>query len=131
LALGSRQGQKHAKPDLTDDIDELMGSLAHHDVYVVRNGRRFADDDTSIADDVVMTGYNLLTFGSSSPLRQFNCTLNTLQARRQVQPLIGPGSEHSEHPQNLPPFDIADNRDGQFIADNGQSISKTVFVNQC
>jgi hypothetical protein len=99
-----------------------MGSLAHHSVYAVQNGCQFADDDTSIADDVVMTGYNLLTFGSSPPLQQFNCTLNTLQACRQVNPLIGPGSERSEHPQNLPPLEIAD---------NGQSISKSVFVNQC
>jgi hypothetical protein len=35
LALGSQQGQKHAKPDLTEDIDKLIGSLAHHGVYVV------------------------------------------------------------------------------------------------
>jgi hypothetical protein len=68
LALGSQQGQKHAKPDLTEDIDKLIGSLAHHGVYVVQNGRWFADDDTNIADDVVMTGYNLLIFGSSLPL---------------------------------------------------------------
>ena len=32
--LGSKQSNHHATPDLTDDIDELMGSLAHHNVYV-------------------------------------------------------------------------------------------------
>jgi hypothetical protein len=88
-----------------------MGSLAHHSIYTVQSGRQFADDDTSIADDIVMTGYNLLTVGSSSPLQQFNCTLKTLQAHHQVNPLIGPGSERPEHPQDLPP-----------IADNSQSI---------
>lgn len=34
-SMGPKQGDHHASPDLTDDIDELMGSLAHRHVYAV------------------------------------------------------------------------------------------------
>lgn len=70
-----------------------MGSLSQNDVYVIHPGRCFDEDDTSLADDVVATGYNMLAFGSSSPLKRFNQVLATLQQRRRVKPLIGPGSE--------------------------------------
>ncbi|KAJ7625927.1 hypothetical protein FB45DRAFT_922649 [Roridomyces roridus] len=35
--LGARQGSKHATPDLTRDIDALMGSLAEHEVPSLKN----------------------------------------------------------------------------------------------
>ena len=78
-----------------------MGSLSYNQVYVIQPGRRFDEDDTSLADDVVATGYNMLTFGSSSPLKQFNQSLITLQQRHQVRPLIGPGSEPPELASHL------------------------------
>jgi len=105
-ALGSRQGSKHGSPDLTEDIEELMGSLSHNGVYVLHPGRCLDEDDAGLADNVVTTGFNMLTFGSNSPLKQFNQTLATLQQRRRVKPLISPGSEQPEQEGN--PFTIHD-----------------------
>ena len=32
--LGSKQSNHHAVPNLTDDIDNIIGSLAYHNVYM-------------------------------------------------------------------------------------------------
>ena len=79
-----------------DDIEELMGSLSHNEVYIVHPGRHFDDEDSSLANDVILTGLHMLTFGSNSPLKQFNQTIFTHQRRRQIRTLIGPRSGQEE-----------------------------------
>lgn len=97
-ALGSRQGTKHGSPDLVNDIKELMDSLSHNEVYVIQPGRSFDEEDTSLAEDVASSGYNMLTFGQSTPLKQFNESLSTLQQRYRVMPLVGPSGSEQERP---------------------------------
>ncbi|TFY82048.1 hypothetical protein EWM64_g1965 [Hericium alpestre] len=48
--LGAKQGNRHACLDLTEDVQELMGSLQHHKVYHEVLGRVFAPDDKPAAD---------------------------------------------------------------------------------
>ena len=73
-----------------------MGSISHNEVYIIHLGRQCDKGDTSLADDVIMTGLNMLAFGTNSPLKQFNKGIVTLQQQHQVGPLIGPGSEQEE-----------------------------------
>ncbi|TFY76426.1 hypothetical protein EWM64_g7587 [Hericium alpestre] len=100
--LGANQGNRHASLDLTDDIDELMGSLRHHSVYNMTLGRVFASDDKPAAD-VVAEGFTSLSWGSSSPLVQFNETFLRLQKRRRIRPLVGEVSTAGPVPPSLPP----------------------------
>ncbi|KAI0054708.1 hypothetical protein BV25DRAFT_1903821 [Artomyces pyxidatus] len=86
-SLGAKQGNRHAEADLTDDIDELMGSLAHHGVYREQLGRTFDSDDTP-ARDVIASGLTALTWGNVNPLTEFNNTFATLQRRRRIPPLV-------------------------------------------
>lgn len=86
--IGSRQGNRHAAPDLTEDIDELMGSLAHHNIYTEQLGRVFDDDDPP-TQDVIVEGYTTLSWGGATPLKQFNEAFVTLQRRRRIKPLVG------------------------------------------
>ncbi|KAJ7654569.1 hypothetical protein DFH06DRAFT_1133343 [Mycena polygramma] len=82
--LGARQGSKHATPDLEDDIDTLMDSLAEHDVYVETEGR-VLDDDEKPAPDVYSVGAAALTHGSlTTPLADFNAAFEVLRARRDL-----------------------------------------------
>ncbi|KZV63277.1 hypothetical protein PENSPDRAFT_590184 [Peniophora sp. CONT] len=86
--LGSKQGNKHAEADLTDDIDELMGNLAHNKVYQIQLGRVFAADDAPRVPDVMTKGYDALTWGASSPLSVFNAKFEALKKRRRIRPLV-------------------------------------------
>ncbi len=86
--LGSKQGNRHASADLTKDINILMDSLKQNNVYEEVLGRTIGDDE-SPAPDVISEGYTALTWGAKSPLRQFNRTINTLQRRCNIQPLVG------------------------------------------
>ncbi|KIJ59407.1 hypothetical protein HYDPIDRAFT_162408 [Hydnomerulius pinastri MD-312] len=114
--LGAKQGNRHATPDLTEDIDELMGSLTHNKVYEIEHGRIF-DEGDSPAVDCIATGFTSLTWGISSPLREFNATFWTLQQRRRIRPLVGPGSDGREtiQPSSLPDIttttDLPDDQD--------------------
>ncbi|ETW82437.1 hypothetical protein HETIRDRAFT_416617 [Heterobasidion irregulare TC 32-1] len=78
--LGSKQGNRHAAPDLMDDINELMGSLSHHSVYTEQQGRAFNDDGPPAADVII---------DAVTALKQFNSMFTTLQQRRRVKPLVG------------------------------------------
>ncbi|KAH7906597.1 hypothetical protein BJ138DRAFT_1162281 [Hygrophoropsis aurantiaca] len=91
-ALGSKQGNRHSAPDLTEDIDELMGSLSHHNVYKKELGRTFDDGELPTVD-VVETGFTSLSWGVNSPLNEYNNDFKTLQQRRRVKPLVGTGSQ--------------------------------------
>ncbi|KAJ7157684.1 hypothetical protein C8R43DRAFT_1096056 [Mycena crocata] len=85
--LGARQGSKHATPDLAADIDELMASLAEHEVYVEKEGR-VLDDDEKPVPDVLSVGLAALTHGSSTtPLEEFNQLFETLRQRRHLTPV--------------------------------------------
>ncbi|TFY80542.1 hypothetical protein EWM64_g3470 [Hericium alpestre] len=97
--LGTKQGNRHACLDLTEDIEELMGSLQHHKVYHEVLGCVFAPDDKPAAN-VVAEGFNALTWGSNSPLHQFNTTFRNLQSQRQIRPLVG---SPISMPSSLPP----------------------------
>ncbi|KAL1699001.1 hypothetical protein EV121DRAFT_217137 [Schizophyllum commune] len=96
--LGSRQGKRHATPDRTKDIDELMASLARHKVYEYCPGRRFDADDTSQVDDVIGVGLYKLTKGGTtpSPLANHNTSFRNLQAAYRVTPLVGTSSSARE-----------------------------------
>ncbi|TFY77269.1 hypothetical protein EWM64_g6746 [Hericium alpestre] len=100
--LGVKQGNRHVSLDLTDDIDELMGSLRHNNIYSVALGRVFASEDKPAAD-VVAEGFTSLSWGSSSPLAQFNETFIRLQKRRRIRPLVGEVLTASPVPPSLPP----------------------------
>ena len=97
-SLGSKQGNRHAAPDLTEDIDKLMGSLAHHKVYVEQQGRVFDEDDPP-APDMIVDGYASLSWGGATPLKQFNDMFTMLQRRRRVHPLVG-GPNSVSKPNN-------------------------------
>ncbi|KAI5891066.1 uncharacterized protein SCHCODRAFT_02734706, partial [Schizophyllum commune H4-8] len=87
--LGARQGKKHAIPDLTEDINELMRSLAHHQVHEVQLGRMLDEDDAMGAvPDAVAIGHTQLTHGATSPLKKYNEAFLALQKRRRVPPLV-------------------------------------------
>ncbi|KAL1658032.1 hypothetical protein GGF50DRAFT_68075 [Schizophyllum commune] len=87
--LGARQGKKHAIPDLTEDINELMRSLAHHKVHEVQLGRILDEDDaTGAVPDAVASGHTQLTYGATSPLKKYNEAFLALQKRRRVSPLV-------------------------------------------
>ncbi|KAJ7917839.1 hypothetical protein B0H13DRAFT_2231360 [Mycena leptocephala] len=84
IDLGARQGSKHASPDLADDIDELMDSLAEHEVYVEKEGR-VLDDDEKPAPDVLSVGMAALTHGTSTtPLAEFNQQFDIMRERRRL-----------------------------------------------
>ncbi|VDC03269.1 unnamed protein product [Peniophora sp. CBMAI 1063] len=88
-ALGSKQGTRHAEPDLSDDIQELMDSLQHHSVYTVKPGRHFDADDDSLVADAVARGHAMLTTGPTSPLNAFNERFRSLQHQYRVPPVVG------------------------------------------
>ena len=82
--LGSRQGSKHASPDLSRDINELMKSLREHRVYTVERGR-VIEGEKALVPNLVSSGLRALP----KPLREYNSTFLKLQARRRMTPLIG------------------------------------------
>lgn len=86
--MGAKQGDHHASSDLTDDIEELMGSLAHHHVYEVQPGRVLNDDDKPVPD-AIGDGFVSLTYGSASPLSAFNRSFKMIQNRFRMRPLVG------------------------------------------
>ncbi|VDB97816.1 unnamed protein product [Peniophora sp. CBMAI 1063] len=88
-ALGSKQGTRHAEPDLSEDIQELMDSLQHHGVYTVKPGRHFDADDDSLVADAVARGHAMLTTGPTSPLDAFNERFRSLQHQYRVPPVVG------------------------------------------
>ncbi|KAI5822794.1 hypothetical protein K523DRAFT_406741 [Schizophyllum commune Tattone D] len=87
--LGARQGKRHATPDLTADIDELMNSLSHRKVHEIQLGRTLeADDSMGMVPDAVAIGHTQLTYGATSPLKKYNEAFLRLQKRRRVAPLV-------------------------------------------
>ena len=64
-ALGSKQGNRHAPPDLTKDIKILMDSLKQNKVYDRVLGRTLGDEE-SPALDAINQGYTMLTWGASA-----------------------------------------------------------------
>ncbi len=91
--LGNKNGNQHAAPDLTVDIDVLMDSLSKHDVYIVKKGRKLADDDQPVVD-CISEGRTALVWGASTPLDDFNESLRKLQHRRQIKPVVGTSILH-------------------------------------
>ncbi|KAJ7813694.1 hypothetical protein B0H14DRAFT_2852382 [Mycena olivaceomarginata] len=87
IDLGAHQGSKHATPDLEEDIDALMDSLAEHEVYLEKEGR-VLDDDEKPAPDVLSVGMATLTHGSSTtPLSEFNQQFEIMRERRGLVPI--------------------------------------------
>ncbi|KAK1220264.1 hypothetical protein PQX77_017000 [Marasmius sp. AFHP31] len=78
------QGTRHAAADLSNDIDTIMGSLEHHQVYQIIQGRVLDNDDPPVKD-VISEGITQL----SGPLREYNAAFKSLQARRRQEPTVG------------------------------------------
>jgi len=91
--LGTDQGTRHASapPNLSDDIQTLMESLAEHNVYCVQKGRTL-DDDDSLVKDVISIGLEGLADGTNNPIWEFNDTFQRLQRRRRMSPVISGAS---------------------------------------
>lgn len=81
--LGSRQGTKHASPDLERDIAELMRSLKEHNVCVIEPGRTLNEDE--IIPNAASVGLQNI----DGPLEEFNEMFSNLQARCRMNPLVG------------------------------------------
>ncbi|KAH9929201.1 uncharacterized protein B0H18DRAFT_1154576 [Fomitopsis serialis] len=83
-ALGSKQGMKHAAPDLTRDLEELRRSLAEGNVYVVQPGR-IIDGEKGVVPNVVAVGLSQL----AGPLNDYNKLMAKLKKRRRrSSPLV-------------------------------------------
>jgi hypothetical protein len=67
--LGSCQGKKHSSPNMKNDIDILMASLAKLEVYVEKEGRTLDPDEMPVPD-VISVG--LADLVHSSALADFN-----------------------------------------------------------
>ncbi|KZT69353.1 hypothetical protein DAEQUDRAFT_646439, partial [Daedalea quercina L-15889] len=76
-ALGSKQGTKHATPDLTRDLEELQRTLAATDVYRIHPGR-VIDGEKAVVPNVVSVGLSQL----SGPLCEYNRMMSVLKRRR-------------------------------------------------
>ncbi|KAK1230414.1 hypothetical protein PQX77_006492 [Marasmius sp. AFHP31] len=61
-----------------------MGSLEHHQVYQIIQGRVLDNNDPPVKD-VISKGITQL----SGPLREYNAAFKSLQARRQQEPTVG------------------------------------------
>lgn len=85
--LGSDSGNKHAPPDLSDDIKTLMDSLDEHNVYRITKGRVTDEDDPPVPD-ITAVGVQTLTDSSSNPLAEYNKAFRRLQARRRMKPVV-------------------------------------------
>ncbi|KAI0071880.1 hypothetical protein K474DRAFT_1577171, partial [Panus rudis PR-1116 ss-1] len=81
--LGSRQGSKHASPDLSQDIAELMKSFREHSVYEIERGRTIDGEKVEVTN-ILAAGLEML----QKPLNEYNEGFQTLQARRRRQPLV-------------------------------------------
>lgn len=97
--LGSKQGTRHAAPDLTEDIEKLMESLDEREVYRLVLGRIFDDDDVP-APDAVTEGFQALCFGSSTPLKDYNKQFLAFQRRRRIRPLVGTSDTVGSNPRS-------------------------------
>lgn len=103
--LGSRQGSKHAAPDLWKDIELLMDGLDEFRVYKIEHGRTIPGDNPE-AVNVVEQGLASL----EKPLREFNTEFRKQQRRRRRFPLIGepaiPTSSANETSAPPPPTSL-------------------------
>lgn len=86
--LGTHNGNRHAAPDLSVDIQVLMESLEKHEVYEVKQGRKLAEDDKPVVD-CIAAGRSALVWGTATPIHDFNANLDKLCRRLRVKPLIG------------------------------------------
>ncbi|TCD65951.1 hypothetical protein EIP91_001981 [Steccherinum ochraceum] len=85
--LGSRQGSKHATPDLWRDISVLMKSLKDHNVYGYEPGRVIEDKDGNSlpARNIISEGWN----GLKQAVAEYNKTFEKQRERRSEVPLVG------------------------------------------
>ncbi|EGO27453.1 hypothetical protein SERLADRAFT_435232 [Serpula lacrymans var. lacrymans S7.9] len=89
--LGTKQGLMHEPLDLTRDIPVLMLSLMDHEIDSIKHGRQLDEGDLPVPD-VITIGLQQLTDATNNPIEEYNKVFKRLQARRQLQPVIGPGS---------------------------------------
>ena len=100
--LGADQGTRHAPPDLTQDIRELMKSLDDHKVYEIQKGRVLKDDEP--VKDVIAVGLHNLTNGTKNPLSEYNEGFKRLQTRRHMQPVTHLVPKPTTPPQTAEPI---------------------------
>lgn len=82
--LGSSQGSRHSKPELTKDIALLMQNLDDLDVYRAVEGR-VLDPDEMPVPDALSFGLSELTHGTAIP--DYNVMFDRNRERRRLQPL--------------------------------------------
>jgi len=81
--LGSKQGSKHAAPDLANDIQELKRSLREHNVYTFERGRTI-DGTKPVVPNIIALGLTQL----HGPLNDYNRMFQQLKKRRAMSPLV-------------------------------------------
>uniref|UniRef100_D8PYY4 DUF6589 domain-containing protein n=1 Tax=Schizophyllum commune (strain H4-8 / FGSC 9210) TaxID=578458 RepID=D8PYY4_SCHCM len=126
-ALGGKQGSRHAEPDLTNDIAELMDSLSQHQVYTPCKGRQFdEDDESSLVAESVITGMNMLTAGGKkSPLENYNAAFRTLQSSYRIRPLVGGAKEAgASQPRAGDPPSAAQAPDADEDMEDGMAVTE-------
>lgn len=94
--FGSRQGNRHAPPDLSLDIDELMKSLREHRVYIQEAGR-VIEGDKAVAPDVIAKGAEQML----DSLTEYNALFQRLRERRRLRPLVGDPPTFPVQPSNI------------------------------
>ncbi|KAG8741879.1 hypothetical protein FRC12_015522 [Ceratobasidium sp. 428] len=99
--LGRRSGSTHTSPDLSTDITKLINSLKDREVYRLKLGRTFHDEDKPISD-AESVGLNALLNLKSGPLKEYNYSFKlTQEAYRQpvvskMMPKAAPQQNPSE-----------------------------------
>jgi hypothetical protein len=83
--LGSRQGNKHTIPDISNDIEVLMASLQEHEVYVKKEGRVLDDDELPVPDALSVGAAALAHGTTTNPIQEFNAQFDQLRRRRTTQ----------------------------------------------
>lgn len=66
-----------------------MESLATHEVYIFKAGRKLDDDDEPATDAITAGAAALISGGSTSPLAMFNKAFNSLRQRMSVPVITG------------------------------------------
>lgn len=95
--LGNYLGSTHTSPDLTMDINKIISSLDSHDVYRLRLGRTFQDEDEPIQDAESTGLYNLMD-GNASALREYNESFKSSQETHR-QPIVSKMASHTTLPK--------------------------------
>lgn len=82
------------------DISKVISSLCHHDVYRIRLGRTFQDEDEAI-QDAESIGVHQLVDGKSSALKEYNTSFKSTQKAHR-RPIVSKMAAHTSLPKHPP-----------------------------